>query len=58
MGAAQDNADANKSGCASVESFSFNVMSSFDGSVKLFRAVDDMSAKMELNQGSASVTSI
>lgn len=49
MGAAQDNADANKSGCAAVESFSFKVMSSFDKSVKPFRAVDDMNMNVSQN---------
>lgn len=46
MGAAQDNAGANKSGCASVESVSFNVMSSFDKSVKPLRAGDDVNVNV------------
>lgn len=44
--AARDNDDSNKSGCASVESFGLNVMSSFDKSVKPFRAVDAMNTNV------------
>lgn len=47
MGAARDNAGANKRGCASVESVSFNVMSSFDKSVKPLRAGDDVNVSQD-----------